>query len=616
MPAMPRLTRRRAAALAAVAALGLCAVVTATSRGFRSWLWEATGEESYAEGVKGAVALALLQVTGPRLELAPDAPLRDLPAGPVGANTFLQLEADPEVVRRSFEAMNQAGIRWARQQFPWEDIEIHGRGDFEDRRNDPPRSAWDKYDRIVNMASNYGVELLVRLDDPPEWAYADVARSGDKGPPDDIEDYAAFVEQVVRRYCGQVRYYQLWNEPNIYPEWGERDVDPAGYARLLAAGAAAAREACPGVTIVSAALAQNTEPGGKNMDDLKYLEALYAAGWQDDFDILATQAFGLFTGPTDHRVSRDRTNFGRMLLARDIMVRRGDAAKPVWVTEMGWTSPPPEYPTTFGRVSEERRAEYTLRAYERIQREWPWIGPAFLWFLRRPDDLWERAPEGYGFFRLLGPDFAQTPSFQGLKALAGEPPVLYRGRHGLRDPALHFSGPWRSGETADGRPFREGAPDAELQFTFDGTGYTVLLEPLAEGNPPPKLFVVVDGEAQAVTPAVQNDRLVFGDQGLAEGEHLVIARVEEGAPRVTEVQVAAPAPVNPLSPLARLLAISLLALVVALGLYAAWRRRQGRGPRVPAPALKANIAPDEPSSLATLAAPDGSPAPDDLPPAA
>jgi polysaccharide biosynthesis protein PslG len=578
-----RLTRRRVAALAVVAALGLCVVVTAASRGFRSWLWEATGEESYVEGVKGVVALALLQVTGPRPDLAPDAPLKDLPVGPVGVNTFLQLEADPDVVRRSFETMNRAGITWARQQFPWEDIEIHGRGDYEDRRNDPPRSAWDKYDRIVQMAGDYGVHLLVRLDDPPEWAYADPAKSGDKGPPDDMNDYAAFVEQVARRYCGKVQYYQLWNEPNIYPEWGERDVDPAGYAKLLAAGAAAAREACPGVTIVSAALAQNTEPGGKNMDDLKYLEGLYAAGWQKDFDVLAVQAFGLFTGPTDHRVSRDRANFGRMLLSRDLMVRHGDAAKPVWITEMGWTSPPPDYPTKFGRVDEARRAVYTERAYERIREEWPWIGPAFMWFFRRPDDLWERAKEGYGFFRLLGPDFAETPSFQALKDVANEPPILYRGRHGLADPALHFSGPWRVGTAPNGVRYREGSPDAELQFTFRGNGFTVVLAPPADGTVPTKIFVVVDGDTQEVTPVLQNSLLTFGVQGLASAEHLAIARVDEGAPRVAEVRVAAQGVANPLQPMTWLLAIGLLVVVVGVVLYVVWRRRWSKNEQPPLP---------------------------------
>jgi hypothetical protein len=45
-----------------------------------------------------------------------------------------------------------AGYHWLRQEFPWEDIEIHGKGDFEDRRHEPYRSAWEKYDQIVAAA--------------------------------------------------------------------------------------------------------------------------------------------------------------------------------------------------------------------------------------------------------------------------------------------------------------------------------------------------------------------------------------------------------------------------------------------------------------------------------
>ena len=74
-----------------------------------------------------------------------------------------------------------AGFVWLRQEFPWEDIEIHGRGDFEDRRNDrngdgqiteaDAISAWDKYDEIVNLATDNDLKMLVRLSNPPSWAH-------------------------------------------------------------------------------------------------------------------------------------------------------------------------------------------------------------------------------------------------------------------------------------------------------------------------------------------------------------------------------------------------------------------------------------------------------------
>jgi len=441
----------------------------------RGWLWEVTGEESAWEAVKGVGALATLRMTQPRLQLEPDAPIDHLGASPYGINTFLQLEADPQVVRRSLALLRDAGIHWARQQFPWEDIEIHDRGDFEDRRNEPARSAWDKYDRLVQLAGEYGIQLLVRLDDPPDWAYAPDEPRGHRGPPTDTADYANFVAAVVQRYCGKVRYYQLWNEPNIYPEWGERDVDPVGYAAFLHQAAVAARAACPDVVVVSAAMAQTTEVGGRNMDDLAYLAALYEAGWQADFDVLAVQGFGLWTGPTDRRVSPDRANFNRLLLARDLMVRSGDAEKAMWITEMGWDSPPEDMDAPFGRVTEAIRAEYTVRAYQRMAAEWPFVGVGFVWHFRRPDREWHTRPEGW--FRLVEPDWDETPAFAALRDLALQPPTLDRGRHEVDAVALERNGAWRTVPPEGQGPARHaiGSKGAEISARFEGTGVTLRL---------------------------------------------------------------------------------------------------------------------------------------------
>ncbi len=577
----------------------------------RDYLASVTGEEDLWEGIKGLGALIQLSLTGPDPDLAPEAVQDHHDPIPYGANTFLQLEPDPENVRRSLAMMRDGGIRWARQHFPWEDIEIHGRGDFEDRRNGPGISAWAKYDRIVDMATDHQVQLLVRLDDPPAWAYADPEAAGaQKGPPDDLEDYGRFVAEVVGRYCGRLRYYQIWNEPNIYPEWGEADVDPAGYAELLAVAARHARQACDDVVIVSAALAPTTEPGGRNMHDLRYLEALYDAGWQDDFDVLAAQAFGLWTGPNDHRVSENRTNFVRPLLVRDIMVARGDAHKPVWITEFGWDSPPEAMDAPYGRVSEAKRAEYTVRAYERIATEWPWIGPAFLWFFRRPSYEWHTRPEGY--FRIVEPNWTQLPTYRALSELANRPAVLRRGRHDPVHHALTYTGPWRDHPRDGPVEQRIGTESAELQLAFVGTGFEIdfLPPPAPEGalpaattessptarstasapedvevelsqteSPAPELFVVVDGGYEQLQPEQRGDRLAFGRRDLDPGEHVVILRVDAGEAWIDEIRIFAPDPPSPLAPLVsalmRYLVIPLILLAV-LWLYLLRRRRRRR----------------------------------------
>ena len=560
--------RRFGLPLAAIALMVGIGVAAIRSEAVRAWMFSATGEENAWEGVKGVGRLAILEVSGPDLELAPDAPIDHLGGSPYGVNTFLQLEADPDVVRHSFEIMRDAGVGWARQHFPWEDIEIHGRGDFEDRRHEPHRSAWDKYDRIVSLSYAYGVDLLARLDDPPDWAYAESA-SGPvlhKGPPDDFADYGAYVAAVGERYCGQVRYYQLWNEPNIYPEWGEADVDPVGYAELLRVGAEALRAACPDAVVVSAALAQTTEPGGRNMDDLRYLEALYDAGWQDHFDVMAVQAFGLWTGPTDRRVHPSLTNFNRLVLARDIMVARGDEEKAIWITEMGWNSAPEDIEAIYGRVSEENRARYTRQAYERIAAEWPFVGPAFLWFLRRPNEEWHSRPEGW--FRIVEPGWATTPTYSAMRELGGRTPVMNRGRHEVDDRAVATFGPWRDIPSEPAHPRqRVGSVGAELHVIFEGTGYRLMLAPDSAAT---ELFVVLDGESETLTLDAEQRSIEVS--GLENGQHTLIVRVDGGELSLDEIIIQALDPVSPLRPLWWTLALLVAAIAAAIALLLVVRR--------------------------------------------
>ena len=559
--------------------------ITALSRteSSRAWMRSVTGEENWWEQFKGTGALVQLSFIGPRVELEPDRPVAHKSGSPMGTNTFFQLEPDPEVVRRSFEMLSNADIRFARQHFPWEDIEIHASGDFEDRRNEPYRSAWDKYDRIVDLSQQYEVELMARLDDPPSWAYENADLEGaQKGPPSDPEDYGRFVAAVVGRYCGQIRYYQIWNEPNIYPEWGERDVDPAAYAALLEVAARSAREACEDVVLVSAALAPTTEAGGRNMHDLRYIEGLYEAGWKDHFDILAVQGFGIGTGPQDRRLSENRTNMSRPMLVRDIMVRNEDADKTVWISEFGWDNPPPEMDAPWGRADEERRAEYTIEAFDRIEAEWPWVGTAFVWFFRRPDMEWHSRPEGY--FRMVEPDWTQLPIYDALVERGKGARILYRGRHRADSSAISYSGPWQA-EPLDG-PVQQmiGSETSELQFLFDGTGFELHFlpapaeesasddpgasdDPSASDDPgasddqdgdadsptlndsdssAPELFVAIDGAFETLVPEPEGDRFVLRNEGLDAGEHFLVLRVDAGEAWLDELRVLAPDPPSPL----------------------------------------------------------------------
>jgi hypothetical protein len=395
----------------------------------RTWLWQQTGEEAFLSQVKGLSDLAAEWVR-PRLKLAAEVAVQHGDVSPFGVNVFLEQEAEPAKRTRAVQLAAEAGFRWLRQEFPWEDIEIHGKGDFEDRRHEPHRSAWDKYDQIVELAEAQNMTLIVRLSNPPGWTRAQgegVDNADTFAPPDRLADFADFVQAVVSRYKGRVRYYQLWNEPNIYPEWGRAAINPEAYAALLKAGAEAARAADPEVVIILGALAAtinlqpDAPPPANSLNDFLYLQRLYDAGAAPDFDIVAVQGYGLYSGPTDRRLHPRVINISRHYFIRDLMVNNGDAHKPIWIAEMNWNAAPEDVEPRYGRVTLAQQARYLPLAYDRLQRDWPWVGVACVWYLKRATNVWEvnRQPEAY--FRLLAADFSPLPVYEAIKAYQQQP---------------------------------------------------------------------------------------------------------------------------------------------------------------------------------------------------
>jgi len=389
----------------------------------RVWLWQHTGEEEFLAQVKGLTDLLGDQLRPP-LALAPDTVILHADINPFGVNTFLEQEAEPAKRVQAIEMAADAGYHWLRQEFPWEDIEIHGKGDFEDRRHEPYRSAWEKYDQIVEAAEANGMELIVRLSNPPGWTRAQGEGENHVdtfAPPDNVQDFADFVSAVVSRYKGRIKYYQLWNEPNIYPEWGSDAINPESYVELLKAGADAARAADPKVVLIAGALASTINlqpddaPPANSLNDLLFLQRMYDAGAAPYFDIMAMQGYGLYSGPTDDRMHPRVINISRHKFVRDLMVKNGDAHKPIWIAEMNWNAAPEDVEPRYGRVTLEQQARYLPLAYQRVIEDWPWIGVANTWYLKRATDLWEQNRQPEAYFRLLAPDFTPQPVYASMR---------------------------------------------------------------------------------------------------------------------------------------------------------------------------------------------------------
>jgi len=487
-----------------------------------------TGEEQLLPQVRGIGHL----VSGwlrPYPRTDPELPVTHGGVNPFCVNTFLENEVEPAKVQRALQMVHQAGFAWIRQEFPWEDIEIHGKGDFQDRRNLPYHSAWDKYDRIVDLAERYHVQIIARLSNPPAWSRAQGNAVGTMAPPDNLNDYGDFVEKVVRRYRGRIRYYQIWNEPNIYPEWGNQPVSPKGYTALLKVAYTRAKAVDPNVVILSAPLAPTIELTGRDLNDFLFLQRMYDAGARDYFDILSVQDYGLWSGPSDRRMRPRVLNFSRPMYIRDIMIRNGDGGKAIWASEVGWNSAPEGMPANYGRASESLRARYAAEAYHRAQEEWPWMGVMCYWFLKQADDREKSQPQYY--FRLLEPDFTPLPAYQALSKAAHAPPFLGLGYHLPDHYALDYRGGWQEvpATGAAGRMLRVGQTDAQLKFRFRGDEMAFDFKPDGASS---RVQVRIDARPPVTWTLGQTPTAPHGGRrqlsGLGPGEHRAVLTVLRG----------------------------------------------------------------------------------------
>ncbi len=384
----------------------------------------------------------------------PDIPQASL--YPLGVNASLERYESEEELRQALEYARDGGFLWIRQHFPWAQIEPE-RGVY----------SWGKGDRMVALAEEYGLTLIAVLDTSPPWARAPMDGDNLYAPPRDFADYEGFVRDFADRYKDGIDFYEIWDEPNIYPHWGERYVQPIGYVHLLQGAYEVIKRADPGACVLSAGLAPNAEQGGRNMSDLLFLQEMYEAGAKGYFDILAIKPYGFWSGSEDRRLDPGVTNFSRAVLLRQVMLRNGDD-KAVWAVEFGWNSLPLDWvgePPPWGSDTEEVQAKRTVEAIERALDEWPWLGVMALMHLQ-PDASPEDPIHG---FALLDEGFSPRLTYQEVARWAEGGVSAHPGRYPDNSWAARYEGEWER----EALSIIEGP--GSLKFSFVGTGLDLLL---------------------------------------------------------------------------------------------------------------------------------------------
>jgi hypothetical protein len=281
------------------------------------------------------------------------------------------LRADDPLLREASEI----GFGAVVQVFSWQELEPT-RGEWH----------WEYPDFLLQAAEFYDLDLIVRLDHPPAWALPTSSeQTSEAGFPFETEAYLKFVEAVAHRYQGRIRGYIIWNEPNLASEWGGAP-DPLAYTRLLQRSYEVIKQQDPTALVISAGLSPTNaaldagEQSDQAMDDRLFLEKMYQAGARPFFDALGAHPYGFAYPPDDPPGAHEGLNMNRLLELRAIMETYGDEAKPVWATEIGWTT------QGVGEhhwltVSPEKQATYLVRAWKKTCTEFPWLHVFTVWNL-------------------------------------------------------------------------------------------------------------------------------------------------------------------------------------------------------------------------------------------
>jgi putative inorganic carbon (HCO3(-)) transporter len=444
-----------------------------------------------------AIAVVLWQRSGParqgELTYVPLAVDKSL-----GINSDLSRLGEDER-QDALDSMEAAGFNWLRQRFPWDAIEAE-QGVYD----------WAPWDELVDRVTQHNLELVAVLDGSPTWARGKGDSSNPSAPPLEPRTFGDFVEAFAARYGDRIDHYQIWDEPNIAPHWGAREIDPAGYARLLREGAIRVRASDPGAVILLAALAPNVEPGGANMSELLFLDALYqerAAQW---FDVVAVQPYS-FAEPVDAASNPSHLNWQRAGLLRDVMEAHGDDAAAVWAVAFG--------------VPDVTADAATVAVHE-AREQWPWLGP-MLWAAWSPEDL-------HGEYALVHGEGSQGLAYEALRSLATAPPVASAGVYPADHPSGGYDGDWRV--TPSGADIGESGDRLEIPFrgrrldlTVRRGDYRAFLYVTVDGQPANALPRDGKGRAYVVLydPLQETDTITLA-RDLAGGEHLVEIVADRG----------------------------------------------------------------------------------------
>jgi hypothetical protein len=318
-------------------------------------------------------------------------------------------EVDPD---GAFAAARGAGMSVVRVPVVWSDVAPTAPKDA----TSPIDAAYGfpPVDAVVLRTLAAGMQPLLSVYSAPRWARV-------KGPSPNPGDVGAFMTALARRYAGvlarprdgmvlpRVRLFQLWNEPNIRDYLDQGD-GAAHYRQMMLAAHPAVHSVHEDNLLVAGGLGPFAGPGGRyGVHPLSFMREVLS----EDVPVDVWSVHPYTSGPPARRAgSRGDVSVGDLPEVRRILRRTGHGRVPLWITEFGWDSAPPDPKAVPVR-------EHARWVDEAMYRMWRQGVRVLIWFQMRDNPkgtfTWEQTYQAGLYYRTT-PNYADEKAKPALRA--------------------------------------------------------------------------------------------------------------------------------------------------------------------------------------------------------
>jgi len=252
------------------------------------------------------------------------------------------------------------GVRSIRVQLYWPAIEPSAGASYD----------WRSFDGVVSDAARAGVQVLPLLYESPAWA-SDRPASPPIHTSIGRAAWSRFASALAARYgtAGTfwtlhpelprlpITTWQLWNEVNLRFWWGSRP-SPRGYGRFVKLTSRALEGSDPHARVLLAGLIPYKTVGAGSVPGDKYLARfLKIKGIKRHFAAVAIHPYA----------SRPRVLL-KAIREQRRQLQMLDVAKPLWATELGWSTGGDGWSTSPLRATLTGQAERVQKTYRLLRR--------------------------------------------------------------------------------------------------------------------------------------------------------------------------------------------------------------------------------------------------------